>query len=296
MTAQYLQWLESPVIKRYSGRLPRLLSFLLLILCAYTAAQLVWLFVTPAPELPVLTTARQPARTPQQQSPNHASQIASLHLFGTQEVKSQPQQPIEAPETRLNLKLHGVFAVEDESKGLALIAGSSGPEKMYAVGAKIPGNITLTSVHPDRVILQRNGQYEPLRLPETETTGMDFVPTAANIGNNTSMSPGSADDRTRLRDIRRDFMRNPAKLAELVRVAPVNEDGKTTGFSLTALTDDPLFNELGFQSGDVVKSVNGVTLDSSAKGLRVLQQLRRAKQVNVTIERNGQLVEMNHSF
>ena len=296
MTAQYLQWLESPAVKKYSGRLPRLLSILLLILCAYTAAQLVWLFVTPAPELPVLTTAGHTTKKLQQQTPDHANQIASLHLFGTPEVKSQPQQPIEAPETRLNLKLHGVFAVEDELKGLALIAGSSGPEKMYVVGAKIPGNITLTSVHPDRVILQRNGQYETLRLPETETTGMDFIPTPANTRNNAGMSSGAAGDRTRLKDIRRDFMRNPAKLAELVRVAPVNEDGKTTGFRLTALTDDPLFTELGFQSGDVVKSVNGVALDSSAKGLRVLQQLRRAKQVNVTIERNGQLVEMNHSF
>lgn len=296
MATQYLQWLESPIIKKHGGRLPRLLSVLLLVLCAYTAAKLLWLFLTPAPDLPKFTLVTKSGGPAQQQSPNYANQIAALHLFGTPEVKSQPQQPIEAPETRLNLKLRGVFAVEDENKGLALIAGSSGPEKMYPVGAKIPGNITLTSVYPDRVILQRNGQYETLRLPETEGTGMDFVPTRMETSMQGQSSSTGAQAPSRLREIRRDFMRNPAKLAEMVRVAPVNVNGQTTGFSLNALTDDPLFTELGFEQGDIIKRVNGIDLDSSAKGLRVLQQLRRAKQVSVTIERNGQQVEMNHSF
>ena len=293
MAAVYQQWLESPTLNKLSSKLPRLLSILLLALCAYTAAQLVWLIMTPAPDLPRFSGQQESASKKQPQT-DYASQIASAHLFGTQQ-NQQITQPMDAPVTRLNLKLRGVFAVEDESKGVALIAGSSGPEKMYTVGKKLPGNITLSAVYPDRVILKRNGQLETLKLPETKGTGGMSSNTRSRRTSRSSQ-PGATSKGSRLRQIRRDFLRNPTKLAELVRVAPVVENGQTSGFRLEALKDDPLFKELGIQSGDVVKRVNGVDLDSSAKGLRVMQQLRRAKQVSVTIERNGQLVEMNHSF
>lgn len=292
MTAVYQQWLESPTLNKLGNKLPRLLSIVLLVLCAYTAAQLVWLILTPAPELPHFSV-QQKSSTKKPPQTDYASQIANAHLFGTQQSQ-QIAQPIDAPVTRLNLKLRGVFAVEDESKGVALIAGSSGPEKMYTVGKKIPGNITLSAVYPDRVILKRNGQFETLRLPATKDTG------GANFRSSGRRAPqskaSSSNQGSRLRKIRRDFLRNPTKLAELVRVAPVIENGKTSGFRLETLKDDPLFKELGIQSGDVVKRVNGVDLDSSAKGLRVMQQLRRAKQVSVTIERNGEVLELNHSF
>lgn len=294
MTAVYQQWLESPTLNKYGSKLPKLLGTLLLILCAYTAAQLVWLILTPAPDLPHFTTQQKLSPKSSQQT-DYASQIANAHLFGTQQTR-QPAQAVDAPVTRLNLKLRGVFAVEDESKGVALIAGSSGPEKMYTVGKKIPGNITLSAVYPDRVILKRNGQFETLNLPATKDTGKSFRPTGTGRRASQPNQSGVSNQGNKLRQIRRDFLRNPTKLAELVRVAPVMENGQTSGFRLEALKDDPLFKELGFQSGDIVKRVNGVDLDSSAKGLRVIQQLRRAKQVSVTIERNGQLVEMNHSF
>jgi len=294
MTAVYQQWLESPTLNKYGSKLPKLLGILLLILCAYTAAQLVWLILTPAPDLPHFTTQQKLSSKSSQQT-DYASQIVNAHLFGTQQT-SQPAQAVDAPVTRLNLKLRGVFAVEDESKGVALIAGSSGPEKMYTVGKKIPGNITLSAVYPDRVILKRNGQFETLYLPATKDTGKSFRPTGTGRRASQPNQSRVSNQGNKLRQIRRDFLRNPTKLAELVRVAPVIENGQTSGFRLEALKDDPLFKELGFQSGDIVKRVNGVDLDSSAKGLRVIQQLRRAKQVSVTIERNGQLVEMNHSF
>lgn len=293
MTAVYQQWLENPALNKLGSKLPRLLSILLLALCAYTAAKLVWLILTPAPDLPHFSTQQKPVSKKQPQT-DYVSQIANAHLFGIQQ-NQQISQPMDVPVTRLNLKLRGVFAVEDESKGVALIAGSSGPEKMYTVGKKLPGNITLSAVYPDRVILKRNGQLETLKLTETKGTGG-----TSSIRNNRRTSRSSRSETTnkgnRLRQIRRDFLRNPTKLAELVRVAPVIENGQTSGFRLEALKDDPLFKELGIQSGDVVKRVNGVDLDSSAKGLRVMQQLRRAKQVSVTIERNGQQIELNHSF
>ena len=294
MTAVYQQWLANPALNKLGSKLPRLLSMLLLALCAYTAARLVWLIITPPPELPRFSNQQKsPAKNLQQT--DYAAQIANAHLFGTPAV-AQTTRPMDAPVTRLNLKLRGVFAVEDETKGVALIAGSSGPEKMYTVGQKLPGNITLSAVYPDRVILKRNGQFETLKLPATKDTGKGFSPRRGRTTRPTASNAGSTPKSTRLRQIRREFLRNPTKLAELVRVAPVMENGQTAGFRLTALKDDPLFRELGLQSGDVVKRVNGVELDSSTKGLRVLQQLRRAKQVNVTIERNGQLVEINHSF
>jgi general secretion pathway protein C len=297
MSAVLQHWLKHPAWRKYNLVMPHWLSALLLALIAYTAAQLTWLVLTPAPEAPRLMVRPPQNNVNPQQQTDFANQIANAHLFGTPDVAAPSEKPVDAPETRLNLKLSGVFAIEDESKGLALIASGSSPENMYLVGDQIPGNIVLSAVYPDRVLLKRGAQYETLRLPETQSTGLDYAPTrSAPASAPAEEEMEGSGEQNNLGQIRRDFLRNPTKLAELVQIAPVEEGGQTTGYRITALKDDPLFTELGLQSGDVVKRVNGIDLDSSAKGLQVLQQLRRAKQVLVTLDRNGQTIELNHSF
>ncbi len=286
---QHFQGIDLAGLTRKASTLT---TVLLILLIAWASSRLVWLLLTPA---------ATPALTAHPTQQNHrvagskaldtsiADDIVAHHLFG--EAKEAATKVVEAPETRLNLKLRGVYATDDEHKGYALIASGSGKEKLYATGQSVPGNAVLKAVYPDRVILDRKGRYETLRMVNTKTTGgSSYVP--RNRGSQTRKL--GANSRTV--KLRQEILRNPRKLAELVSAKPAYENGVFAGYRITTRRADPVFKELNLQSGDIITEVNGIPIDSPQKGLQILQQLARASEASVTIKRDGQYIQLNLSL
>jgi len=141
-------------------------NVLLVIWIAWILATLTW-SVIDAPEpvaaLPAATAPASAAPGPERQK---IREMTNWHLFGKVAREKQVVKavaPAEAPETRLKLVLRGAFASDDKKIARAIIADPRGEEEQYAVGEKLPGNAELSEIHPDKVILMRNGRYETLR-------------------------------------------------------------------------------------------------------------------------------------
>ncbi len=301
MAISSMQVLEHPVYQKVAPQLPRALALVFLILIALSAARLVWLMLAPAPELP--QTSIQNSKTTVTRLPvaDFAATIARQSIFGKPVVvaAAEPTTPEEIPETRLNLKLRGVFALNDEDGGLALISNGSGPEKVYQVDDAISRSTKLAAVYPDRVKLSINGKFETLRLPETKDTGVSYVPTANTraTGNNRTVPKPSTVETKSLGEYRKEFMRNPTTLARLVNVSKATDStGNAIGYKVSANGKHPAFDQLGIEDGDVITSINGIQLDSDAKGMSAFQALRQAQQVTVQILRNGQPNTLNLTF
>jgi len=64
--------------------------------------------------------------------------------------------------------------------------------------------------------------------------------------------------------------------------------GTIEGFELGQIKTGGAAERLGFQNGDVIVEVNGVKLDSLDAVLRLMSQGPRAKQVQMSVLRNGQ--------
>lgn len=97
--------------------------------------------------------------------PISITSLTEAHLFGeTSKNKSKASQPkpIEAPETRLRLKLRGVFAHSENDQSRALIAEQDKSAKYYRLGDNLPGGATLDAVASEYVTLNRNGVLETL--------------------------------------------------------------------------------------------------------------------------------------
>ncbi|HEY3487842.1 MAG TPA: type II secretion system protein N [Gammaproteobacteria bacterium] len=268
--------------------LPNLVSAVCAILIAYILANTVWLFVggrKPLAEIPAVL----PQGADIQASSNgeeYASRVQQLHLFGKANVSLETAN---APETQLNLKLVGVLAIGVDG-GMAII-GNGNNEDVYVVGDTIPGGVTLKGVYYNHVLLQSSRGLETLRLPESDAALIEFTSTAktgatpesAGFGSPQPAQSAAAETRT-LRDLRRDFIRNPASLAEYAQAEPV----ENTGYRLNLIQENPMFQKLGLQSGDVVTSVNDIPLDKPENGIRALRKLMKAREVRLTILRNGQ--------
>lgn len=300
-------------IPQFSPRLPesaRLAAWataLMVVILGSAFAHLTWTVLTPAQEFAAGLSAGGQVRSGGQAKSTGLEGVAALHLFG--DTRAAPQAPkikvpIDAPETRLNLKLHGVIASADESKAGALIAEGSGAEKHYKLNDALPGGAVLKEVHTDRVLLQRNGRFETLRLPK-ELLGDESSkgPAAAasqpvskprgpsrDVASGAARMPGTRS----LQAYRERLMKDPAELWKMVRLEPVMEEGGAImGYKVSPQRDRALFQQLGLQKGDIVTAVNGIPMSDTSQMGQALSQLSTSSRFEITVERNGQKQTLN---
>lgn len=92
--------------------------------------------------------------------------IAGRHLFGAPATASTEQ----APQSRANLVLGGIWYVADSEGGYALIAQTGARQRPYRPGDRLPGGAQLVEIHADRVLIRRAGRSESLLLPRGSAT------------------------------------------------------------------------------------------------------------------------------
>jgi len=274
---RFVDWTEQPpeqwlnVVNKY---LPPAVTAVLVVTIAYQLAGITWSLI---PSAPPTLAPRPPAATPAQQSADLGNLVNS-RLFGEPPAETAPViETVDAPDTSLSLSLTGILA--GGPKGQAIISANRGPEKTYRVGDSVDNadGATLYSVEPDRVLLNRNGRLETLRLPEqlSRATARTTSPV---------LPPAAAQPAGSLRQV---ISENASRLTDVVRLAPHVQEGKVVGFRVTPGKDRATFEALGLQAGDVVTDINGTVLDDPSQGLQVFEALGEATQANVTVLREG---------
>lgn len=272
-------------LRRWAVRLqhaaPSLAAIALILLIAWLLAQLTWALL-PQPA----SVAGTGAYAPPPQAAAHqpvAGTIADRHLFGT--ASQGGGNLSNAPDTTLALTLHGIVAGKNPKDSRALIV-ANGDEEPYAVGAALPGGAVIRAIFPDRVMLERGGRMEALRLPKSDT---GQGPTLATTqGDDQAPPPLSSPVPQNLGELRQQIAQNPQRLMDVVRAMPVQEQGKLTGYRIYPAGNSPLFAQLGLHPGDVVTAVNGIPLTDPTQSMRILAALKTSEQISITMLRNGQ--------
>lgn len=286
---------QADVFRMLQGRntkwLIRGINLLLVVWIASLLASLTWSIVTPQGNAQIESTGVSSLPVAADPNAELIHQLPGWHLMGVVTKEQAPvvvNTPVDAPDTRLKLILRGVFATEQSGKAQAIIADPKGEEEHYAVGDLLPGNAELSEVYPDRVILQRNGRYETLRLIPDD---------GSKIGAFTKRTPVTAlaaRHEQRIREIRREIKQSPRTLVEVVRPRPyMDEGGAMIGYTLQPGREPELFEDMGLQPGDVVVQINDVRLDSKENGMLALKSIQSGDNASMTILRDGQEQTMN---
>lgn len=291
LTVDWKKNLELFLTDAVQGRVVVVVQLLLLALLAATLAGLTWRLLSGG-EMQVAAPPVPQAAVRQAQG-ERSWNLAQWHLFG---VKPQgvAQAPVESlPETNLNLMLRGVVAAGGSSVGGGAIIGTpNGVDSFYAVDASLPGGATLREVYGDRVVLERNGRRETLRLPReslegaTAGSGLPAAPTPAPLAAPQAQS-GAPEQERSLGEYRQMALSNPQQLADVVRVQPRTQDGRFVGYEVQPGRDPGLLNRLGLSPGDVVTSVNGIGLDTPARALGILRSLNSREELSIEVQRDG---------
>ena len=271
------QWFNAA--NRY---LPPGITAVLVIAIAYQLATLTWTLIPGS--TPLATPAARAVDSGKTTGGADYSVLEDSNLFG--EEAEQPQAVVapvvDAPDTTLSLTLRGILSKEGDPNGSVIIEGSRGGEmKTYFVGQTIDGadGATLHSVYADRVLLNRAGRLETLRLPK------ELTPSSGSSMAMASPLPSAAAPQTgSLREV---ISENAARLTDIIRPSPHVQEGQVVGFRVNPGRDRAAFEALGLQPGDVVTDINGTVLDDPSQGLQVFQSLGESTQANVTVLRDG---------
>ncbi|MES9990698.1 MAG: type II secretion system protein GspC [Candidatus Thiodiazotropha sp.] len=285
------KWLETLLTKQ----LPVVVALLLVLLISWRAAEFTW-SLFPAPEIQQQSTPQGAKSTPDagnKSRSNRLENVAKLHLFGKAGAsKSVKKIDTNAPITRLNLTLHGVFVADEAEKGEAIIGTSGNVQKYYKVGNAVMSGVTLEAVFKDRVVLLRNGKSETLRFPKVSNRSAPPVrrkSTSSRGSTRLSTGPSAADQRiSKNLSKYSDLLRNePLKIFDYVRFVPVKSRDGMKGYRILPQKNRELYNQLGVRPSDLVTSVNGIPLSNDREAMKLIEKLKDATSIQVEIVRNG---------
>ena len=235
--------------------------------------------------------------------------VSNLELFGQMQDAGTVPEGIDAPKTKLNLELQGIFISEDERRSTAIVAEKGKTGELFEIGDRLPGNATLAAVHEDHVLLRRGSKMEKLLFSDTkfQLVSTNRQGTSAKEPTNTRNSK-----RKNLEQIR-DRIRNKATKTEPQKdksnsrqdlsayrdrlksdpigalgelgVSPVS-DGEPKGYKVGAEAEGAI-RQAGLQPGDVVLSVNGKPIGVASNDSALMEQVMASSRVRVEVQRGS---------
>jgi general secretion pathway protein C len=175
-------------------------------------------------------------------------------------------------------------AVSGEAR--AIIADVRGRQRVYARGEEISDGAKLVEIHPDYVVLQRDGRLEALGF------------SGSTVTRSTQPAPGASQETSpedHHEDLRDAVFTRPELLLEIVGATVVVEGGHFRGCRVMKPEDPTFLKSLGLEPGDILTEVNGVPLDTTQDyGAELFDTLRGAGRLAYTIRRGSEILVLSY--
>lgn len=186
------------------------------------------------------------------------------------------------PIAEMGLALKGTIAGPKEIA--RAIIENKNEQKIYKIGDEIMG-ATLLAVFRNKVIMDVNGQEQMLVIEEG--------------GQKTGVSQPDVPSRTLGRPVAagsqgiNSIMKNLDQFIGKARVVPYFKGGEPYGFRVSNLGSDAKAYGLGVRAGDIIRSVNGISVRTPEDAFKAYQDLQNESNVQLGLERNGQPVTVS---
>lgn len=220
-----------------------------------------------------------------------------VELTGNYAVKSQ-----------LPMTLKGTIFSGDPLSGIALVENNSEKtQNSFFVGDQLAPGAKVIEIYRERIIIDRGDKKEYLEIEKKDLKNdrkkgkgkakavvsryaVEPPPDSwkeegfERQGNSIQMS---SDFRKKL--LTSDF----SKVLQDAKAEPYFVDGELGGFRLTRIKQDSIYQKAGFNNGDVIKEINGVSLVDTAQAIKLLNSLRGESDLEVRLDRGGQNININ---
>jgi general secretion pathway protein C len=247
------------------------------------------------------------ARPPQELPRTAYDFVVDRDIFNS--VKPQapppPQQQPQPSAADLHIKLVGTSHLSWTKPFAAFEDQNTHDQAIYRQGDQIPDAGELIAVEKTKAIINHNGTNVTMEMQDDLADGggapAQAMPQPAPIA--PAMPPTGADVQrvgpNQFVISRSSVNRNLQNMGQLftqMRAIPNMQDGKTDGFRLSEVVPGSLFSQMGLRNGDVVSSIGGQDLNDPTQAIGMLNSLRQASSLAITVMRHGRPVELNYQI
>lgn len=217
------------------------------------------------------------------------AKIIERDLFNTAK-KPAEEKPMAEPDienlekTKLKLKLWGTITGTGEKSYAVIEDTSSREQRLYQKGDTIDQAL-IKIILRKKVVLTVDGKDEVLEMEEMVDQSHRMAGDERPAGTYEAVSASST---VRVeRDEINEAMQNINTLMRQVRIRPYFENGQPSGILLSGIRNNSIFEDMGLQSGDIVKGVNGREIRSVEDALNFYENLKSSSEVELEIQRDG---------
>lgn len=190
--------------------------------------------------------------------------------------------------TQLPINLIGTIVHSNPLKSVASLDLKSKNQTVSArVKSEIENMIEITKIERNKVIFRNlnNNQMEYVEIQtKSKVSFQGSTPTTNTVVQSTSPNQFSLKRSDVLK-----YTNNLASLLQQARSAPHRDPrtGEIDGFTVLDFQPGSIFEQLGLNRMDVIKSVNGEPVDSPAKAMELYNALKNSDRVSLSVERGG---------
>lgn len=187
------------------------------------------------------------------------------------------------------IKVKGIYA---EGNGNGFVVAEEGKNIIFINKGESFKGYTLDRVESRRALFSKAGKPYELRLEETTPAAkVVAAPRAQTAPIDTPQTiqavPKSEIDR---------YRKDARLIWDNIGINPVTENGQFKEFRVTFVAKGSVFEQLGLQAGDVLKTANGIELDGYAAALRLYSEIDKMEAFRLTIVRNNQIKELDYEI
>ena len=211
----------------------------------------------------------------------------------------------------LPFQLLGTIENVNPRRSIASIrASETEPMQPYFVGDEVDEKARITHIERRRVQFLNllNNRLEHIEIPEEDNlqiTLMGHEPSGERIEEEKITEPTidgvSRVDKNKYevtRSVINQHIKNLPDVLQQARVEPkLSADGQLLGHEFKWVQKGSIYENLGFQKGDILISVNGKSIHSEAEAQRLFQQFRTSSQFSIKVQKqSGEQRELSYNI
>ena len=213
-------------------------------------------------------------------------------------MNTQPAEPVLSS---LPFTLKGTIIHANPSRSVATVkAGSEDKTFSYQAGDIIENHVEVRKIERAKLIFfnQNNSRLEYIVIPEEKTK--------LNISYQTDRKkPKLSQDKSLIirkgnsfavkRSDLNDYLGRLPEILNQARVVPHTQDGELKGFRFAFIDKGSIFENLGFEKGDIIKEVAGELVTTPEQALELFERLKGGSGFKMLVEKDGQDVELEYN-
>lgn len=258
-------------------------------------------------------------------SKNGIEIIKKRNIFNSEGTLGD-DEPVEVDETprtnlgavsksKLPLKLLGVIFAGTPDAGLAMIRNTKKQRvASYLAGDTVMPKVVLKEIYETRVVVENNSRAEYIEIERKElvrskrdkkktpakSSGSKLSPIATGPVADSFKEDGF-ERKGHTITITEQYKENllgaqMSRVLQDAKAEPNMVNNELLGFRLTRIRENSIYQKVGFQSGDIVREINGIPLTDASGAIRLLQSLRKENEVEVRVQRGSDFFNMDVSI